>query len=54
MVRSAKNIRTPRIPPERYEALRTFFTEVVSAQSEQLVLEEGAADGASSPPGNDE
>lgn len=53
-VRSIKHIRTPRISPKGYKPLRQFFTEVVSAHSEQMVLEEGETGATSTSSGDDE
>lgn len=53
-IRSAKHISTPRVPPKRYKSLRTFYTKMVSAQSEQFVLEATSAGAGSSSPGDEE
>lgn len=39
MLRAGMELTASKIPPKAYGALRAFFTRVVSAQSEQLVLE---------------
>jgi hypothetical protein len=55
MVRSTMEVTASQIPPKRYDALRAFYTRIVSAQSDQIVLEKvGESTASSGTSGHDE